>query len=144
MKIIKKNGSAKLRHVPLIKVNLASTYEAFEDPHCSLEDVNTKEQVADVFTKALSPQSLDHALRLMGVLYPASAASGDASAPVKRKRCGTSDSFVATPSAVLHFTSKLKSLAKHAAVVQLLPHRRWELKKYNVFPSFPVQHEPPF
>ena len=71
MKIIKKKGSAKLRHVTRTrKVNLARTYEVFEDLHCTVEYLNTKEQVADVFTEALSPQSWDHALRLMGVPYP--------------------------------------------------------------------------
>ena len=37
--------------------------------------MNTKEQVADIFTKALSPQAWDHALLLMGLLYPAAAAA---------------------------------------------------------------------
>ena len=72
IKIIKKKGSAKLHHVTRThKVNLASTYDAFEDPFIDIEYVNTKEQVADIFTKALPPQSWDHALRLMGMLYPA-------------------------------------------------------------------------
>ena len=72
IKIIKKKGSAKLRHVTRThKVNLASTYDVFEDPSVGLEYVNTKEQAADIFTKALSPQLWDHALRLMGMLYPA-------------------------------------------------------------------------
>ena len=72
IKIIKKKGSAKLRHVTRThKVNLAGTYDVFEDPFIDIEYVNTKEQVADIFTKALAPQAWDHALRLMGMLYPA-------------------------------------------------------------------------
>ena len=52
IKIVKKKGSAKLRHVSRThKVNLASTYDVFEDENVDLEYVNTKEQVADIFTK---------------------------------------------------------------------------------------------
>ena len=54
------------------RVNLASTYDAFEDPAVDLLNVNTKEQVADIFTKAIAPQHWDHALRLMGLLTSAS------------------------------------------------------------------------
>ena len=54
------------------KINLASTYEQFQDLQIHIEYVNTKEQVADIFTKALPPQNWDHALRLMGLLYSAS------------------------------------------------------------------------
>ena len=73
IKIVKKKGSAKLRHVSRThRVNLASTYDVFEDPSIDLLYVNTKEQVADIFTKAIAPQHWDHALRLMGLLYPAS------------------------------------------------------------------------
>ena len=72
IKIVKKKGSAKLRHVSRThKVNLASTYEAFEDPYVDIAYVNTKEQAADIFTKALSPQLWDNALRLLGMLAPA-------------------------------------------------------------------------
>jgi len=56
-------------------VNLASTYDVFEDENVDLEYVNTKEQVADIFTKALPPQSWDHALRLMGLLQAAGESS---------------------------------------------------------------------
>ena len=73
IKIIKKKGSAKLRHVSRThRVNLASTYDVFQDPSVDLMYVNTKEQVADIFTKAIAPQHWDHALRLMGMLSPAS------------------------------------------------------------------------
>ena len=73
IKIVKKKGSAKLRHVSRThRVNLASTYDVFEDPSVDLLYVNTKEQVADIFTKAIAPQHWDHALRLMGLLTSAS------------------------------------------------------------------------
>jgi hypothetical protein len=76
IKIIRKSGSAKLRHVSRThKINLASVYEQFKDPCISLQYVNTKEQAADIFTKALPPQSWDHALRLMGMLQPAQRSS---------------------------------------------------------------------
>ena len=72
LKIIKKKCSSKLRHVTQThKVNLAGTYDVFEDPFIDIEYVSTKEQVADIFTKALAPQAWDHALRLMGMLYAA-------------------------------------------------------------------------
>jgi hypothetical protein len=59
IKIIRKSGSAKLRHVSRThKINLASTYEQFRDPNISLKYVNTKEQVADIFTKALPPPGM--------------------------------------------------------------------------------------
>ena len=55
IKIVKKKGSAKLRHVSRThKVNLASTYEVFDDEYIDLLYVNTKEQVADIFTKAIA------------------------------------------------------------------------------------------
>jgi hypothetical protein len=106
IKIIRKSGSAKLRHVTRThKINLASTYEQFKDPHVSLQYVNTKEQVADVFTKALPPQAWDHALRLMGVLYPAAAAQAAAT--------------VATP---MDDREKADDVA-HAAPTQTAPER---------------------
>jgi hypothetical protein len=48
-----------------------------------LQYVNTKEQAADIFTKALPPQNWDHALRLMGLLHSAKPGhtSGNASDP---------------------------------------------------------------
>ena len=68
IKIIKKCGSAKLRHVGRThRVNLASVYEQFEDPCIELQYVKSAEQVADIFTKALAPQHWDHALDLLGV-----------------------------------------------------------------------------
>jgi hypothetical protein len=58
-----RKGSAKLRHVTRShKVNLASTYNVFEDPFIDIEYFNTKEQVADIFKKALPPQSWEHIL----------------------------------------------------------------------------------
>ena len=66
-------------------MNLASTYDVFEDKNVDLEYVNTKEQVADIFTKALPPQSWDHALRLMGLLQAAGESSDRAAAPDESK-----------------------------------------------------------
>ena len=86
IKIVKKKGSAKLRHVSRThKVNLASTYDVFEDENVDLEYVNTKEQVADIFTKALPPQSWDHALRLMGLLQAAGESSDQPAATDESK-----------------------------------------------------------
>ena len=53
IKIVKKKGSAKLRHVSRThKVNLASTYEVFEDPSVDIAYVNTKEPVSYTHLRA--------------------------------------------------------------------------------------------
>ena len=54
IKIVRKCGSTKLRHVGRThQINLASVYEQFQDPNITLLYVNTKEQAADLFTKAI-------------------------------------------------------------------------------------------
>jgi hypothetical protein len=105
IKIIRKSGSAKLRHVSRThRINLASIYEQFKDPNISLKYVNTKEQVADIFTKALPPQGWDHALRLMGVLYSAApagdregSANGAPVAPAIAAPCPACSAVLAAP-----------------------------------------------
>ena len=95
----------KLRHVSRThKINLASIYEQFKGPNISLKYANTKEQVADVFTKALPPQGWDHALRLMGVLYSAAPAgdregsvSGAPVAPAIAAPCLACSAVLAAP-----------------------------------------------
>ena len=68
IKIVRKCGSTKLRHVGRThQINLASVYEQFQDPNITLLYINTKEQAADLFTKALPPQHWDNGLRLLGI-----------------------------------------------------------------------------
>ena len=70
--IAKAGWSSKLRHVQRThKVNIASLAERFkEDTSITLEYVDTSEQAADIFTKALDPQKWDPALRMLGVSHP--------------------------------------------------------------------------
>ena len=60
--IVKKGYSPKLRHVPRThKVNLSCLSEVFADGSARSEYVDTRDQAADIFTKALQP--LLHAQR---------------------------------------------------------------------------------
>ena len=66
--IIHKGYSPKLRHVSRThKVNLASLTEQFERPNITLQYVDTTEQAADIFTKALEPQKWGPALEMLGI-----------------------------------------------------------------------------
>ena len=50
------------------KVNLASLSEVIEhSPSASIDYIDTKEQAADVFTKALEPLKWPNALKLLGM-----------------------------------------------------------------------------
>jgi hypothetical protein len=96
IKIIKKSGSTRMRHVSRThKINLASTYEQFQDPHIHIEYVNTKAQVADIFTKALAPQNWEHALWLMGMIT--SPSGPPSTTPVERPDSGETHSNPAPP-----------------------------------------------
>ena len=162
IKIVKKKGSAKLRHVTRThRVNLASTYDVFEDPHVDIMYVNTKEQAADIFTKALPPQSWDHALRLMGLLQ-AAGESGDhlagavnaagSCAVARPAECAAPG--VAIPPGHSEQPVGLEGWACKVAVPRgLYRHGRGELKKYGplgrspypVGPSLGTPNrEPPF
>ena len=63
------NGySNKLRHVSRThKVNVGGLSELLEDPSIELSYIDTKEQAADIFTKALSPQLWGPALQMLGL-----------------------------------------------------------------------------
>ena len=70
IKVVESGFSQKLRHVLRThKVNIASLNEVIEgSPSASIDYIDTKEQAADVFTKALEPMKWPNALRLLGML----------------------------------------------------------------------------
>jgi hypothetical protein len=116
---------------------LASTYEQFQDPCIKLEYVNTKEQVADVFTKAIPPQGWDHALRLMGVLH--SAKPSNENGPSER-----APAAAASAAPGVHDVDTKPEQRIHACGCTVVPdqalyrHGRGELRKSNGFPHFPL------
>ena len=60
--VAKKGYSPKLRHVSRThKVNLGSIAEILKDEDVLLEYIDTNEQAADIFTKALPPNKWDNA-----------------------------------------------------------------------------------
>ena len=66
--VVRKGYSPKLRHISRThKVNLSCLSEVFSDDDVSIEYVDTKEQAADIFTKALQPQKWGAALNLLGM-----------------------------------------------------------------------------
>ena len=67
--IIAKAGfSQKLRHISRThKVNLGSIKEVLDTPSCDIQYIDTKEQAADIFRKALEPQKWGNALELLGL-----------------------------------------------------------------------------
>ena len=67
--VAKKGHSLKLRHISRThKVNLGCISEQLaEGSHISIQYVDTAEQAADIFTKALPPQKWDNALKLLGL-----------------------------------------------------------------------------
>ena len=67
--VAKKGYSPKLRHISRThKVNLGCISEQLsEGSHISIQYVDTAEQAADIFTKALPPQNWDNALKLLGL-----------------------------------------------------------------------------
>jgi hypothetical protein len=59
IKIISKGFSPKLRHISRThKVNLASLKEQFDEPNIVLRYINTTEQAADIFAKALEGKTV--------------------------------------------------------------------------------------
>ena len=69
IKVVQAGFSQKLRHILRThKVNLASLSEVIEhSPSASIDYIDTKEQAADVFTKALEPLKWPNALKLLGM-----------------------------------------------------------------------------
>ena len=66
--VVEKGYSPKLRHISRThKVNLSGLSELLDDPDIKIEYVDTLEQLADIFTKALQPQKWYHALCLLGI-----------------------------------------------------------------------------
>ena len=65
--VVKKGYSPKLRHVSRThNVDLSCLSEVFADGRTSIEFVDTKDQAAEVFTKALQPQKWGAPLDLLG------------------------------------------------------------------------------
>jgi hypothetical protein len=70
IKIIRKGYSPKMRHINRThKVNLARLAEEFnaDGSRVTVEYVNTSEQAADIFTKAVAPQKWSDALRMLNI-----------------------------------------------------------------------------
>ena len=64
--VVRKGYSPKLRHIGRThKINLSSLNECLDDPSITVQYIDTNEQAADIFTKALPPQY--KALCLLGV-----------------------------------------------------------------------------
>ena len=64
------NGfSPKLTHIARThKVNLSSIKDEVVKPEVHLEYIDTSEQAADIFTKALEPHKWDAALEMLGIV----------------------------------------------------------------------------
>ena len=68
IKVIRKGYSPKLRHIQRThKVNLASLTEQLSNPNILLAYINTLEQVADIFTKAVEPMKWNRAVQMLGM-----------------------------------------------------------------------------
>jgi hypothetical protein len=66
--VAKRGYSPKLRHVSRThKVDISSLAEVFEDEHSTIRYVDTSEQAADIFTKALGPQKWGPALKMLAI-----------------------------------------------------------------------------
>ena len=66
--VVRKGFSPKLRHISRThKVNLSSLSEVMSEPNIDLRYVDTSEQAADIFTKALPPHKWTAALALLGI-----------------------------------------------------------------------------
>ena len=69
IRVIKNGYSNKLRHINRThKVNVASLSEVIEESGYSLSYIDTKEQAADIFTKALPAQHWESALSMLGMI----------------------------------------------------------------------------
>ena len=75
IKVVKNGYSAKLRHISRThKVNISSLKEILEGPgdgEWRIHYIGTKEQAADIFTKALGPQLWGPALDMLGIVQNA-------------------------------------------------------------------------
>ena len=68
IKVVNKGYSPKLRHILRThKVNLSSIKEAVDNDNIELRYVETEQQAADVFTKALCPMKWPAAMEMLGV-----------------------------------------------------------------------------
>ena len=66
--VVRKGYSPKLRHIGRThKINLSSLKECLDDPCINVQYIDTNEQAADIFTKALPPQKWYKALCLLGI-----------------------------------------------------------------------------
>ena len=66
--VVRKGYSPKLRHIGRThKINLSSLKECPDDPCINVQYIDTNEQAADIFTKALPPQKWYKALCLLGI-----------------------------------------------------------------------------
>ena len=69
IKVVNKGYSPKLRHILRThKVNLSSIKEAIDNDNVELRYVETEQQAADVFTKALCPQKWPAAMEMLGIM----------------------------------------------------------------------------
>ena len=69
IKVVNKGYSPKLRHILRThKVNLSSIKEAIDNDNVELQYVETEQQAADVFTKALCPQKWPVAMEMLGIM----------------------------------------------------------------------------
>lgn len=66
--VVRKGFSPKLRHISRThKVNLGSLSEVMAEPNIDLRYLDTNEQAADIFTKALPLHKWEAALALLGI-----------------------------------------------------------------------------
>ena len=69
IRIVKSGYSAKLRHVNRVhEVDLSSIKEQLEDGYIEIQYVDTCNQAADLFTKALEPQKWGPALHMLNII----------------------------------------------------------------------------
>ena len=67
--VVKKGFSPKLRHIARThKVDLGCLSEVFANENMILQYVNTDEQAADIFTKALPPQKWQAAMQMLNIV----------------------------------------------------------------------------
>ena len=68
IKVVNKGFSPTLRHILRThKVNLSSIKEAIHSDNIELQYIETEQQAADVFTKALCPMKWPAALDMLGI-----------------------------------------------------------------------------
>ena len=68
IKVVNKGFSPTLRHILRThKVNLSSIKEAIDSDNIELQCIETEQQAADVFTKALCPMKWPAAMDMLGI-----------------------------------------------------------------------------